>query len=112
ACRAPARSSQRAQRLPSLRQRRAALCSGRGSHRAGRRARTAARIGGLSDMLIPRRTKHRKQYRPHRTGVAKVGTELAFVDYGIQALEPACVTIRQIDAARITITRYMKRDGN
>ena len=62
-------------------------------------------------MLIPRRTKHRKQHRPTRSGMAKGGTELAFGDYGIQALEPAYVTNRQIEAARIAMTRYMKRGG-
>ncbi|MGO1228519.1 50S ribosomal protein L16 [Brachybacterium sp. AOP42-C2-15] len=62
-------------------------------------------------MLIPRRTKHRKQYRPHRSGMSKGGTDLAFGDYGIQALEPAYVTNRQIEAARIAMTRYMKRGG-
>src|SRR5690625_631396 len=62
-------------------------------------------------MLIPRRTKHRKQHHPTRSGLAKGRTELAFGDYGIQALEPAYVTIRQIEAARIAMTRYMKRGG-
>ena len=62
-------------------------------------------------MLIPRRTKFRKQHRPHRTGVAKGGTELAFGDYGIQALEGAYVTNRQIEAARIAVTRHVKRGG-
>ncbi|GAA4523163.1 50S ribosomal protein L16 [Brachybacterium paraconglomeratum] len=62
-------------------------------------------------MLIPRRTKHRKQYRPHRSGMSKGGTDLAFGDFGIQALEPAYVTNRQIEAARIAMTRYMKRGG-
>jgi large subunit ribosomal protein L16 len=62
-------------------------------------------------MLIPRRTKHRKQHHPTRSGMAKGGTELAFGDYGIQALSPAYVTNRQIEAARIAMTRYMKRGG-
>ena len=62
-------------------------------------------------MLIPRRTKWRKQHRPHRTGFATGGTELAFGDYGIQALEGAYVTNRQIEAARIAMTRYMQREG-
>ncbi len=62
-------------------------------------------------MLIPRRTKHRKQYRPHRSGMAKGGTDLAFGDYGIQALEPAYVTNRQIESARIAINRHIKRGG-
>ena len=62
-------------------------------------------------MLIPRRTKHRKQYRPHRTGMAKGGTDLAFGEYGIQALEPAYITNRQIESARIAINRHVKRGG-
>ena len=62
-------------------------------------------------MLIPRRTKHRKQHHPGRSGVAKGGTEIAFGDYGIQALEPAYVTNRQIEAARIAMTRHVKRGG-
>lgn len=62
-------------------------------------------------MLIPRRTKHRKQHHPTRRGMAKGGTDLAFGDYGIQALEPAYVTNRQIEAARIAMTREMKRGG-
>ncbi|OKL48247.1 50S ribosomal protein L16 [Boudabousia liubingyangii] len=62
-------------------------------------------------MLIPRRTKFRKQHRPNRHGVAKGGTEIAFGDYGIQALEPAYITNRQIEAARIAMTRHVKRGG-
>ena len=62
-------------------------------------------------MLIPRRLKHRKQHHPNRTGAAKGGTKLAFGDYGIQALEPAYVTNRQIESARIAMTRHIKRGG-
>ena len=62
-------------------------------------------------MLIPRRTKHRKQHHPGRSGMAKGGTELAFGEFGLQALSPAYVTNRQIEAARIAMTRYMKRGG-
>ena len=62
-------------------------------------------------MLIPRRTKYRKPHRPTRKGMAKGGTEIAFGDYGIQALEPAYITNRQIEAARIAMTRYIKRGG-
>lgn len=62
-------------------------------------------------MLIPRRTKWRKQHRPGRTGMSKGGNQLAFGSYGIQALEPAYVTNRQIEAARIAMTRYIKRGG-
>ena len=62
-------------------------------------------------MLIPRRVKHRKQHHPKRTGAAKGGTELAFGDFGIQALESAYVTNRQIESARIAMTRHIKRGG-
>ena len=62
-------------------------------------------------MLIPRRVKHRKQHHPKRSGTAKGGTQVTFGDYGIQALEPAYVTNRQIESARIAMTRYMKRGG-
>jgi len=62
-------------------------------------------------MLIPRRVKHRKQHHPGRSGAAKGGTTLAFGDYGIQALTPAYVTNRQIESARIAMTRYIKRGG-
>ena len=62
-------------------------------------------------MLVPRKVKFRKQHRPHRTGMAKGGTELAFGDYGIQAVEGHYVTNRQIEAARIAMTRHMKRGG-
>ena len=62
-------------------------------------------------MLIPRRVKHRKQHRPHRTGNATGGTHVNFGEYGIQALEHAYVTNRQIEAARIAMTRKIKRGG-
>ena len=62
-------------------------------------------------MLMPRRVKHRKQHHPGRSGAAKGGTTIAFGDYGIQALEPAYVTNRQIESARIAMTRYIKRGG-
>ena len=62
-------------------------------------------------MLIPRRVKHRKQHHPSRSGNAKGGTAVSFGDYGIQALAPAYVTNRQIEAARIAMTRYIKRGG-
>ena len=62
-------------------------------------------------MLIPRRVKHRKQHHPGRTGAAKGGTRVTFGDYGIQAVEPAYVTNRQIESARIAMTRHIKRGG-
>ena len=62
-------------------------------------------------MLIPRKVKHRKQHHPTRRGVAKGGTTLAFGDIGIQALESSYVTNRQIEAARIAMTRHIRRGG-
>ena len=62
-------------------------------------------------MLIPKRVKHRKQHAPKRRGDAKGGTELAFGDYGIQALDSHYVTNRQIESARIAMTRHIKRGG-
>ncbi len=62
-------------------------------------------------MLMPRRTKHRKQHRGRLTGAAKGGTRVTQGDYGIQALEPGWVTARQIEAARIAMTRHIKRGG-
>ena len=57
-------------------------------------------------MLIPRRVKHRKQHRPKRSGNAKGGTAVAFGDFGLQATEGGYVTNRQIEAARIAMTRH------
>ena len=62
-------------------------------------------------MLMPRKVKHRKQQRGRLRGVAKGGTIVRFGDYGIQALEPGWITNRQIEAARIAMTRYIKRGG-
>jgi len=62
-------------------------------------------------MLIPRRTKHRKQHHPRSKGQAKGGTQITFGDFGIQALEHAYVSNRQIEAARIAMTRHIKRGG-
>lgn len=62
-------------------------------------------------MLMPRRVKHRKQHHPSRSGMSKGGNEVTFGDYGIQALAPAYVTNRQIEAARIAMTRHIKRGG-
>lgn len=62
-------------------------------------------------MLIPRRVKYRKQHRPGRKGMAKGGTEVAFGEWGLQATGRAYVTNRQIEAARIAMTRHIKRGG-
>jgi len=62
-------------------------------------------------MLMPRKVKHRKQHRGRMTGQAKGGTEVTFGEYGIQALEPGWITARQIEAARIAMTRHVRRGG-
>ena len=62
-------------------------------------------------MLIPRRVKHRKQHHPKRSGKAKGGTAVAFGDFGLQATEGGYLTNRQIEAARIAMTRHIKRGG-
>ena len=62
-------------------------------------------------MLMPRKVKHRKQQRGRMKGASKGGVALAFGEYGIQALEPGWITARQIEAARIAMTRKIKRGG-
>ena len=62
-------------------------------------------------MLMPRKVKHRKQHRGRLTGTAKGGTTVTQGDYGIQALEPGWISARQIEAARISMTRHIKRGG-
>jgi large subunit ribosomal protein L16 len=62
-------------------------------------------------MLLPKRVKYRKEHRGRMRGEAKGGKEVAFGEYGLQALEPAWITNRQIEAARIAMTRYIKRGG-
>ena len=62
-------------------------------------------------MLVPRKIKHRKQHSPGRSGMASVGTQVSFAVFAIQALEPAYVTNRQIESARIAINRHIRRGG-
>ena len=62
-------------------------------------------------MLIPRKVKHRKQHHPGRSGQATGGTVVSFGEFGIQAMTPAYVTNRQIESARIAMTRHIKRGG-
>lgn len=62
-------------------------------------------------MLQPKRTKYRKQHKMPIKGNATRGTKVSFGSFGLKALEPARITARQIEAARIAMTRYMKRDG-
>lgn len=62
-------------------------------------------------MLLPKRVKYRRQHRGKMRGNAKGGTEVTFGEFGLQAMEASWITNRQIEAARIAMTRYMKRGG-
>lgn len=62
-------------------------------------------------MLLPKRVKYRRQHRGKMRGLAKGGTEISFGEFGLQATEASWITNRQIEAARIAMTRYMKRGG-
>ena len=62
-------------------------------------------------MLMPRKVAHRKHHRGRRTGMTKGGSMITFGEYGIQALEPGWITARQIEAARIAMTRKTRRGG-
>ncbi len=62
-------------------------------------------------MLAPKRVKYRKQQKGRMKGVASRGNQLNFGDFGLKALEPGRITSRQIEAARVAITRYVKRGG-
>lgn len=62
-------------------------------------------------MLMPKRVKYRKQQRGRRRGKAYRGSEISFGEFGIKALEPAWLTNRQIEAARVAVTRHIKRGG-
>ena len=62
-------------------------------------------------MLMPKRTKYRKQHRGRMRGRAKGGSAVSFGEYGLQALEPGWITSAQIEAARVALTRHVKRGG-
>jgi large subunit ribosomal protein L16 len=62
-------------------------------------------------MLMPRKVAHRKHHRGRTAGLTKGGAHIAFGEYGIQALEPGWLSARQIEAARIAMTRAIKRGG-
>lgn len=62
-------------------------------------------------MLSPKRVKHRKQQRGRMRGIAWRGSSIDFGEYALQALEPAWITAKQIEAARVAITRHVKRGG-
>ena len=62
-------------------------------------------------MLLPKRVKYRRVQRGRLKGVAHRGNKVTYGDFGLQALEPAWITSRQIEAARVAMTRYIKRGG-
>lgn len=62
-------------------------------------------------MLMPKKVRHRKHHRGRTRGMASGGTAVAFGDYGIQALEPGWITAPQIEAARVAMTRHVRRGG-
>ena len=62
-------------------------------------------------MLLPKRVKYRRQQRGRLTGTATRGNTVSYGEFGLQALEPAWITSNQIEAARIAMTRYIKRGG-
>src|SRR5699024_3900956 len=66
---------------------------------------------GENNMLMPKRVKYRRQHRGRMKGKAKGGTDVTFGEYGLQATEASWITSRQIEAARLAMTRYMKRSG-
>jgi len=63
-------------------------------------------------MLMPKRVKHRRVQRGRMTGVATKGNKVTYGEYGLVACEPSWITANQIEAARIAMTRYIKRGGN
>ena len=62
-------------------------------------------------MLLPKRVKYRKQHRGRMKGMARRGNKITYGEFGLQTLEPAWITSAQIEAARIAMTRYIKRGG-
>ncbi|GEO77953.1 50S ribosomal protein L16 [Companilactobacillus mindensis DSM 14500] len=62
-------------------------------------------------MLVPKRVKHRREFRGKMRGEAKGGKEVTFGEYGLKALDSSWITNRQIEASRVAMTRYMKRGG-
>jgi large subunit ribosomal protein L16 len=62
-------------------------------------------------MLMPKKVKHRKQMKGRMTGMAQRGAAISFGEYGLKTLEPGWITDRQIEAARIAMTRHIKRGG-
>jgi len=65
----------------------------------------------MAPMLMPKRVKHRKVHRGRMKGTSKGGTRLVFGEYGLQALEAGWLSSREIEAARVALTRYIKRGG-
>ena len=77
------------------------------------RGRSATGVDGLEDniMLMPKKVKYRKQQRGRMAGKAWRGSDVSFGDYGLKAMEPCWMTARQIEAARVAMTRFIKRGG-
>jgi len=63
-------------------------------------------------MLMPKRVKHRRQHRGRMKGIATKGNNVTYGEFGLVAMEPSWITANQIEAARIAMTRYIKRGGN
>src|SRR3989442_15718689 len=84
-----------------------------GRRRAGRKERSGRRPTrpGFTTMLMPKKVKYRKQQRGRMRGKAWRGSDVSFGDYGLKALEPCWLTDRQIEAARVAMTRFIKRGG-
>ncbi len=105
------RSDQLSDDGDASRSRRAAVVAGdRGGRPGGDRGR-GGRGGGRSLMLMPKRVKHRKQMRGRMRGNTKGGSTVAFGEYGLKSLERGWITNRQIEAARVAMTRKIKRGG-
>ena len=62
-------------------------------------------------MLEPKKIRYRRVHRGHRRGMAKGGTEVNFGSYGLKAMEPGWITARQIEASRVTISRFVRKVG-
>lgn len=74
-------------------------------------AAAVAEIGGRPEMLMPKKVKHRKTHRGSRAGKANSGNKVDFGEFGLQALESCWLTANQIEAARVAMTRHVRRGG-
>src|SRR5690606_40348276 len=95
---------------PTPRSERVGLRSGSTMVRSCLNLPSRARTKGASRVLIPKRVKYRRVHRGRMTGVAHRGNEVTFGEYGLQALEPGWIKNTQIEAARVAMTRHIRRD--